>query len=776
MGSENSAKSPLQEIKTTTCEILYVDADGDGYDNGSEEVCYEGSIPAGYSDYTNGPDCDDNDPNAWQNGDFYYDNDGDGYDDGSGTYNICYGDTPPPGYIDYSYGPDCDDYDPTVWQNGYFYFDNDGDGYDDGTGLNNICYGDFPPSGYVDNTNGPDCDDNDPNVWQNGDFFHDNDGDGYDDGSGMTNLCYGLDPPAGYVNSTLGTDCNDNDPSVWQNGDFYFDGDGDGYDDGSGTTNLCYGLDPPSGYVNTTLGTDCNDNDPDVWQSSTLYHDADGDGYDDGSGLSTLCWGYVIPDGYRETTLGTDCDDSDPFAWRSDLLYIDNDGDGYDGGKGMACWDGVNAPPGFSKETLGTDCNDSDPSVLGRPDPPIANGTTICSGNKAILSAEGVGTIKWYDAPTGGNLLISNPEYTTEVLTISKTFYAEDNTCVPSSARTAVTVTVNALPSAVAGANRSIYSGDNTTLGADPVVGNDYDWSSLPEGFSSIVANPVVFPASTTTYTVIETISGTGCTNSHSVTVTVTPTLLQLSVFLDGLYDTGSGKMNTTLKSSNLLPLVQPYSSGPWNYSGKESVASIPDNVVDWLLIELRLAPSPNAALPGTILPGWPKACFLKSDGAVVDLDGTSPLSLGHVDVSSGNNLYVVIRHRNHIAIMNSVSLTVNEDKYDYDFTDNVSKAHGGSAGYRQIVPGVCGMVGGDTDGDGDVVVLDFSNWAADFGKTVIYLPTDIDGDGEVSVLDFSKWATNFGLGSSAPLKSVTTHGPGSVGTGNYHTQVPGEK
>lgn len=46
-----------------------------------------------------------------------------------------------------------------------------------------------------------------------------------------------------------------------------------------------------------------------------------------------------------------------------------------------------------------------------------------------------------------------------------------------------------------------------------------YNWSSLPTGFSSQVQNPTVAPTSTTTYTVVATESGTGCTGSGSVTV-----------------------------------------------------------------------------------------------------------------------------------------------------------------------------------------------------------------------------------------------------------------
>jgi hypothetical protein len=86
-----------------------------------------------------------------------------------------------------------------------------------------------------------------------------------------------------------------------------------------------------------------------------------------------------------------------------------------------------------------------------------------------------------------------------------------------------VTVTVNPLPDAIAGADREICISQSTVLGADLVPGNTYEWSSVPAGFVSTLANPTVSPLITTTYTLTETITATGCTNTHSVEVTVDP-------------------------------------------------------------------------------------------------------------------------------------------------------------------------------------------------------------------------------------------------------------
>ncbi len=87
-----------------------------------------------------------------------------------------------------------------------------------------------------------------------------------------------------------------------------------------------------------------------------------------------------------------------------------------------------------------------------------------------------------------------------------------------------VVVTVNPLPAAVAGADRAINLNTGTQIGATAVTGSTYSWSSVPAGFTSTLANPTVTPLVTTTYTVVETITATGSTNSHSIVVTLNPT------------------------------------------------------------------------------------------------------------------------------------------------------------------------------------------------------------------------------------------------------------
>jgi hypothetical protein len=76
---------------------FYVDADSDGYDNGSASVCYGASTPTGYATTTNGSDCNDANAQVWRTGSFYVDTDGDTYGAGSAV-SLCYGASTPSGY------------------------------------------------------------------------------------------------------------------------------------------------------------------------------------------------------------------------------------------------------------------------------------------------------------------------------------------------------------------------------------------------------------------------------------------------------------------------------------------------------------------------------------------------------------------------------------------------------------------------------------------------------------------------------------------------------
>jgi hypothetical protein len=151
--------------------------------------------------------------------------------------------------------------------------------------------------------------------------------------------------------------------------------------------------------------------------------------------------------------------------------------------------------------------------------------------------------------------------------------------------------------------------------------------------------------------------------------------VLDLKVFLAGCY--APGAMAASLNSQNLLPLDQPYDSDPmadWYYTGDESVDSIPnDSVADWIVIELReTAAGPSTARQDSTIST--RAAFIITDGSITDLDGISELRFKYA--KSTDNTHAVIKHRNHLSVMNAVPLGIVDEVRSYDFTDNMAKAY----------------------------------------------------------------------------------------------------
>lgn len=69
---------------------------------------------------------------------------------------------------------------------------------------------------------------------------------------------------------------------------------------------------------------------------------------------------------------------------------------------------------------------------------------SICEGETTELKATAPGAINWYDVSTGGLAIATGTSYVTPPLTITTTYYAETDGCMPSTLRTSVTVNVSA--------------------------------------------------------------------------------------------------------------------------------------------------------------------------------------------------------------------------------------------------------------------------------------------------------------------------------------------
>jgi len=87
------------------------------------------------------------------------------------------------------------------------------------------------------------------------------------------------------------------------------------------------------------------------------------------------------------------------------------------------------------------------------------------------------------------------------------------------------------------------------------------------------------------------------------------------------------------------IPMEQPFNTEPWKYDGDELVTNLPQTIVDWILIELRETDGDASTATSDKIVAR-KACFINNDGNIVELDGSSPVTINAELL--GNNLFVV--------------------------------------------------------------------------------------------------------------------------------------
>jgi hypothetical protein len=215
-----------------------------------------------------------------------------------------------------------------------------------------------------------------------------------------------------------------------------------------------------------------------------------------------------------------------------------------------------------------------------------------------------------------------------------------------------------------------------------------------------------------------------------------------LKAMLEGPFSSTS--MTTTL--NGIIPTSQPYNTAPWNYTGTESVTTMPPNVVDWVLVELRDATTaPNATLSTRIAR---QAGLLLSNGNIVSTNGSSPL---FISSSVSHGLFAVIHQRNHLAIISANAIAPSGVNFTYDFTTASGQAYGTNP-QKQLATGIWGMISGDTNGNGSIGNDDLTPaWNSNAGKTG-YLPGDLNFNRHVNNPDKDGfWYPNRGKSTFVP-------------------------
>jgi hypothetical protein len=135
--------------------------------------------------------------------------------------------------------------------------------------------------------------------------------------------------------------------------------------------------------------------------------------------------------------------------------------------------------------------------------------------------------------------------------------------------------------------------------------------------------------------------SDTTISDTSQLIVNYSKKLLYAKVLLEGPYNFEVQKMNAGINIE--IPLNSPYINAP------DTADSIPESIVDWVLVILRKDIDPESPDPSTALAVYYKSALLNKHGELLNADH----SLLNFKVPEGN-YYIQIYHRNHLSILSS--------------------------------------------------------------------------------------------------------------------------
>ena len=406
-------------------------------------------------------------------------------------------------------------------------------------------------------------------------------------------------------------------------------------------------------------------------------------------------------------------------------------------------------------QTLGS-CGSStrakiDVNVTATPNAPTAT-TSInyCQSQTAVALTATGSNLLWYTVATGGtgNATAPTPSTTTAGIT---SYWVSQTVSGCESSRTKIDVNVTATPAAPTATSPINYTQGQT---ASPLTatGTSLKWYTVPTGGISNTTAPTPSTAvvGTTNYYVSQTVST--CESPRAtivVNVTSTSTSVAcptIKIYLEGVW--GSTEMSTTLNQQGLLPgqtpvspfgvatpAGQPYKTAPWNYLGTETVSSYDSDVVDWVLISLRMDVTNASSMV------YRTAGLLRKNGNVTLVAACPTLS-------TSQSYYVLVEHRTHVGAASHTPVAIASNKITYDFTQQQSYIPSNAPASGQIQVGAihC-LFAGDSNKSSfsEINANDSSTWRLDNGKFARYLLTDYNLDGEVNANDDILWRKNNG-------------------------------
>jgi hypothetical protein len=181
-----------------------------------------------------------------------------------------------------------------------------------------------------------------------------------------------------------------------------------------------------------------------------------------------------------------------------------------------------------------------------------------------------------------------------------------------------------------------------------------------------------------------------GCMNTIIITVLDERLIdLNIRVFLQAAMDfTAADTIMTSYLQTHPLPDGYPDANLPVDnpykeYAGYEDVEGYyhqigdPNGpagvVVDWILVEIWGNVGTDPMAPGAFRYDLleRRALLLQPKGYIVDTTGRMPQFMVYED----SDVRIVVRHRNHLAVMSNAAIAFTSDQMTYDFTTGIDQA-----------------------------------------------------------------------------------------------------
>lgn len=215
--------------------------------------------------------------------------------------------------------------------------------------------------------------------------------------------------------------------------------------------------------------------------------------------------------------------------------------------------------------------------------------------------------------------------------------------------------------------------------------------------------------------------------------------LLDLALWLEGPYN--GTDMSVTL--SSVLPETDPYYGTEEVTNGFFISDATGQKVVDWVWLELRSGDpdSPPMAVQAQ------RAALLRSDGTIVDTDGTGHVAFSGLDPGP---YWLVVGHRNHLAVMTPNEIDCTSGFCSHDFTQGSAYGQNPQVDVGGADTGPWAFYAGDGDASGGTGAADHALWLQHNGIAG-YHAGDYNLSGGNTAADQTLWLKNNDLITKVP-------------------------